>query len=160
MASTGRFCQSVPLPLRLVTWLVIAVQINCSVPLLAAAMDAVGNAAQNQMAAINATPMTSAPGSGFVPAPLLWHGAEELQIGDSRLFAEPLMPVGQTTSADNQALLAALAAFSKTNGADFSALTTYLNAHPRSAWRASFVDGSRPLFQKPRLLYACFPVLA
>jgi len=57
------------------------------------------------------------------------------------LFEEPLVPVGgKTTATDNAALGQALVAFSKrTERDDFSALESFLTAHPTTPWRMALL---------------------
>jgi hypothetical protein len=125
-------------PLRWITWLVILVQVNVGVPLIATAASVLD---KNSSAATNGVPSQPATAAnGFVPAPSFWSGADEEQIGNCRLFAGPLLPIGQPAAADNRDLQAALTAFSKTNEADFSVLKHFLDTHPHSAWRASLLN--------------------
>ena len=53
-------------------------------------------------------------------------------------FAEPLVPTGATTPAEDRELLGAAAAYAhRADPDDFSALTGFLAAHPHSPWRAA-----------------------
>jgi RHS repeat-associated protein len=59
----------------------------------------------------------------------------------SRVFEEPLVPVGsEPVRAENVALAAALASYAKrTSPDDFSSLTTFLEQYPQSPWRAALL---------------------
>lgn len=61
----------------------------------------------------------------------------------ARVFDEPLVPVGgNPTSGENSALAAALQDYAKRSRPDdFSALTRFLEKHPRSAWHAALLTG-------------------
>jgi RHS repeat-associated protein len=63
------------------------------------------------------------------------------EIFRARLFEEPLVPIGATpTAAENAALAVALLAYSKRAGPDdFSSLTAFLEKHPKSPWRAALL---------------------
>jgi YD repeat-containing protein len=60
-----------------------------------------------------------------------------------RAFEEPLVPIGAApTSAENEAVAAAVAAYGhRTAADDFSALTDYLEDYPDSAWSAALWTG-------------------
>ena len=59
----------------------------------------------------------------------------------SRLFEEPLVPIGPEPTADeNQALAAALLGYSQRSSPDdFSSLTDFIEAHPQSSWNAALL---------------------
>jgi RHS repeat-associated protein len=59
----------------------------------------------------------------------------------ARVFTEPLVPVGgEAAGAENSALAIALVGYSKRNSPDdYSAVTEFLTAHPKSPWRASLL---------------------
>ena len=59
----------------------------------------------------------------------------------ARVFEEPLVPVGgEPSSAENAALAAALVGYSERSGPDdFSSLTGFLEAHPKSPWSAALL---------------------
>lgn len=59
----------------------------------------------------------------------------------TRLFEEPLVPIGaDPTPTENSALAAALLACSKRSGSDdYSSLTSFLEAHPNSSWSAALL---------------------
>jgi len=59
----------------------------------------------------------------------------------TRLFEEPLVPIGaEPTPAENAALAAALVDYSKHSGPDdFSSLTGFIEAHPKSSWNAALL---------------------
>ena len=59
----------------------------------------------------------------------------------ARLFEEPLVPIGaDPTPAENAALAAALLDYSKRSGPDdFSGLTGFLEAYPKSPWNAALL---------------------
>ena len=59
----------------------------------------------------------------------------------ARLFEEPLVPVGaEPTPGENAALAAALIGYSKRSGPDdFSSLTGFLRAYPKSPWNAALL---------------------
>src|SRR5437016_4591051 len=59
----------------------------------------------------------------------------------SRLFEEPLVPIGaDPTPAENAALAAALLDYSKRSGPDdFSSLTDFLESYPTSPWNAALL---------------------
>jgi RHS repeat-associated protein len=61
------------------------------------------------------------------------------EIGRAKIFDEPLIPTGgQPSQEENNALAQALMAFAnRTNGDDFSALTTYLQSSPNQHWYGS-----------------------
>src|SRR5947209_10398379 len=65
--------------------------------------------------------------------------ADEIQT--SRLFEEPLVPVGADAGPkENAALAKALTAYSqRVNPEDFSQLTGFLDAHPHSPWRTALL---------------------
>ena len=56
----------------------------------------------------------------------------------ARIFEEPLVPIGaEPTPTDNAALAAALVSYSKRSSPDeFSSLTGFLKANPKSPWNA------------------------
>ena len=62
-------------------------------------------------------------------------------IFQTRLFEEPLVPVGaEPTPAENAALADALLGYSKRHGPDdFSGLTGFLETHPESPWNAALL---------------------
>ena len=63
------------------------------------------------------------------------------KIQSTRLLANPLVPIGRTSFAENAALAEALIGFSKRKEKDdTSALERFLRLHPKSAWRASLLD--------------------
>jgi len=94
-----------------------------------------------QMVSVNRTVPSVAPpavGLHFSPQP---SDAEFLRTG---LFREPLVPVGPTGSTENQALAQALLAYNAAiehqQGRDqVLPLTAFLDAHPRSPWRAALL---------------------
>lgn len=59
----------------------------------------------------------------------------------ARIFEEPLVPVGaDPTPAENAALAAALLGYSKRSGPDdFSSLTGFLDAYPKSPWNVALL---------------------
>jgi len=59
----------------------------------------------------------------------------------ARLFEEPLVPIGaDPTPAENAALAAALLDYAKRSGPDdFSGLTGFLEAYPKSPWNAALL---------------------
>jgi RHS repeat-associated protein len=59
----------------------------------------------------------------------------------TRLFEEPLVPIGaEPGPAENAALVAALLAYAnRSSPDDVSSLTGFLDAHPRSAWNAALL---------------------
>jgi RHS repeat-associated protein len=61
----------------------------------------------------------------------------DLEIFNSRIFFEPLVPMDdKVVPAENQALARALRAFkNRKDPENFSALTSFLSAHPKSRWR-------------------------
>ena len=63
------------------------------------------------------------------------------EIFRARLFEEPLVPIGGKPDAtENSALAAALQGYAKRTGPDdFSSLTTFLQGHPTSPWRAALL---------------------
>lgn len=67
----------------------------------------------------------------------------------ARVFAEPLVPVGATTSGENKALAAALMAFSqRTKHDDVSAVSSFLAQNPQSTWRASLLYNLGILYRR------------
>jgi len=63
------------------------------------------------------------------------------EIFRTRVFEEPLVPIGGEPGADeNAALAAALLGYSKRSGPDdFASLTGFLGKHPQSPWRAALL---------------------
>ena len=63
------------------------------------------------------------------------------EIFQAHVFQEPLVPVGgEPSAADNAALAAALAGYSRRTGPDdFSSLTGFLDRHPGSPWTAALL---------------------
>jgi RHS repeat-associated protein len=60
------------------------------------------------------------------------------EISEAWVFEERLVPIGEPTVEENAAMAAALLTYSKRSGPDdFSSLTQFLRAHPRSPWRAA-----------------------
>jgi RHS repeat-associated protein len=62
----------------------------------------------------------------------------------ARVFEVPLVPIAseEPSKAENAALAAALVAYSRRNGPDdFSALTDFLDQHPRSPWKPALLTG-------------------
>jgi hypothetical protein len=61
----------------------------------------------------------------------------DLEIFNSRIFFEPLVPMDEkVVPAENQALVQALLAFkNRKDPENFAALTSFLSAHPKSRWR-------------------------
>jgi len=59
----------------------------------------------------------------------------------TRLFEEPLVPIGaDPTAAENAALAAALEGYAKRSSPDeFSSLTGFLEAYPESPWKAALL---------------------
>ena len=132
----GRLANRVSLPFRTISWLMIALQLVTPAPVPGAAIESMATAQPSRME----TEIQPLPETAMTPAPPLWANAEEEQIGSCGLFAEPLLPVGKASEADNRAMLAALQEFSKRKqGDDFSALQRFLDANPHSAWRASLL---------------------
>jgi RHS repeat-associated protein len=66
---------------------------------------------------------------------------DAVEIGRSRAFSEPLVPVGGVPSAEeNAALGAAITQWQRhTDQDDFSSLTGFLEGHPQSPWRAALL---------------------
>ncbi len=62
-------------------------------------------------------------------------------IFHARLFEEPLVPIGaDPTPAENAALAAALMGYSKRSGPDdFSSITGFLEAYPKSPWNMALL---------------------
>jgi len=74
------------------------------------------------------------------PAALAFSDApSEQEIFEAHLFEEPLIPVGgKSSAAENKELAAALLAYAgRTSNDDVSTITTFLDAHPASAWRVA-----------------------
>jgi RHS repeat-associated protein len=67
----------------------------------------------------------------------------EEEISRARVFVDPLEPVGgEPSPSDNAALADALRGYAQRRGPDdFSSLTAFLQAHPRSPWAASVLTG-------------------
>jgi RHS repeat-associated protein len=65
------------------------------------------------------------------------------EIFRARVFEEPLVPVGsEPTAEENAALADALLGYARRGGPDdFSSLTTFLERHPLSPWRAAMLNG-------------------
>jgi RHS repeat-associated protein len=63
------------------------------------------------------------------------------EISRARIFEEPLVPIGGEPSlAENAALTQALVGYAQRTGPDdYSSLTTFLESHPQSAWRAALL---------------------
>jgi tetratricopeptide (TPR) repeat protein len=63
------------------------------------------------------------------------------EIHRSRLFEEPLVPIGPDPGPkENAALAKALANYSqRVNPEDFSQLTSFLDAHPNSSWKPALL---------------------
>src|SRR5260370_11313618 len=63
------------------------------------------------------------------------------EISQARIFENPLVPIGADTKAhENASLAAALLGYAKRSGPDdFSSLTGFLDAHPKSPWNASLL---------------------
>jgi RHS repeat-associated protein len=138
----------VPIGLRLIAWLIIATQLLPSnVGLLSAAtIPAVGQSlpAQPKMAdeAKRVIPNRTLP--DVKPPSLTPEFSEnpsDIEFFHIHLFQLPLTPVlGKTSMQENRDLAGALLAFSKRGkNDDVSMLTTFLDAHPASAWRASLL---------------------
>jgi RHS repeat-associated protein len=131
--------------MRILTWLMILIQLGSSTPGFSAGMAAMSDltARTSQKAPIQSK------AEPFIPAPSLWSNPEEQRIGDFHVFSEPLLPIGRATEEDDKAMLAALNAFSsRKQSDDFSALQTFLDRHPRSAWRASLLANMGSFFKE------------
>jgi RHS repeat-associated protein len=76
------------------------------------------------------------PPPGPVPQrPAFSTNATTVELMTARIFEEPLIPIGEPSQAENNALAAALAAFAnRTSSDDFSALTGFLNSSISQAW--------------------------
>jgi RHS repeat-associated protein len=62
------------------------------------------------------------------------------EIFRGHFFAEPLIPAGTTSPAENKELVQALLAFShRQSSDDVSAISRFLNEHPSSPWRLSLL---------------------
>jgi hypothetical protein len=61
----------------------------------------------------------------------------------ARIFEEPLVPIGgEPGEGGNSALASALLQYSRRSGPDdFTSLTSFLENHPRSPWRAALLTG-------------------
>src|SRR4051794_385480 len=59
----------------------------------------------------------------------------------AQLFSEPLVPIlGEPSEVENAALSKALLTYSKrTSSGDFSGLKNFIDANPKSSWRASLL---------------------
>jgi RHS repeat-associated protein len=58
----------------------------------------------------------------------------------ARIFEEPLVPVGaEPTAEENAAFASALSSYTTGRGDDFSALTSFLDAHPDSSWNIALL---------------------
>ncbi len=79
------------------------------------------------------------------PPPVLPSFSEhptDTEIFRARVFQEPLVPNGQTTVAENQALAGALMAYLKAaSREETSAIESYLATNPESPWTASVLLG-------------------
>ena len=62
----------------------------------------------------------------------------DAEIFRAHVFEEPLVPVGASTAAENQALARAITAYAESSERErVDAFESFLQDHPRSAWRAS-----------------------
>jgi len=67
----------------------------------------------------------------------------------ARVFAEPLVPTGDTTSAENKALAEALLAFlRRSSNDDVSSITQFFGQFPNSPWRVSLLTDLGILYRR------------
>ena len=148
---------SLPWPLRLISWVLIWLQLG--VPFntqLFAAVDApVQSAPPAQVAAANPAfpphainrtlPAVQAPST----YPAFSNNPSDQEIFRARVFAEPLLPIGVSSGVENKALAKALLAFlHRASNDDVSALLAFLEEHPQSVWKGSLLLSLGQVYRK------------
>ena len=139
-----------PWPLRPICWLVIATQTLAPFPPYLRAADAPSStptlARQESTPAPEPTPQTvtvnrSVPKVTAPPrSPVFSNPPADQEIFRARVFAEPLVPMGKTTAAENTLLAQALLSFlARTKSDDVAPISEFLEQNPQSAWRASLL---------------------
>lgn len=149
--SSPKLKTQISFPLKLATLALIPVQALTATPvyLLAAAPSLVtaeskSSGVAKMIAAVDPTlgvkvnrtvPDVATPtGLSFSDAP------SDSEISSVRVFAERLVPIGRTDSAENKALAAAITAFAHAaNPEETDLLTQHLEHFPQSPWRASLL---------------------
>ena len=151
-SSYRRVWRPLPLPLRWMTWLLIATQALLSyVPqmLMATETEPVKMAAAAPVQLVAPPPAPEVTVNRQLPevaaSPARFQFSEtptDEEIFQAHIFAEPLAPTAPTTPKENQELAQALTAFlNRSKGDDFSAITQFLESHPQSPWRAALLTG-------------------
>jgi RHS repeat-associated protein len=143
-----------PFHLRLVTWFLLVSYLNllCPVSVLCAELDLHAPNPSNVSAPHNSQPSTLSPQPSIKPNHTLPAGVVQSiptvefspvptdeQIFRAGIFPEPLVPVGQpTTPEENAALARAITGYLQPGTAgDLTAFTDFLSKYPQSAWAAS-----------------------
>src|SRR5260221_1942418 len=155
--SSKRF-RPLALPLRLTSWVVILNQ--CWLPFnnpLSAAVDAAPQTAQAAQVAAASPVEAPRPVNRSVPvvqppsnAPVFSDNPTAHEIFRARVFSEPLLPLGNSPSGEeNKALAQALQAFLKrASNDDVSGLLAFLQRYPQSTWRASLLLSLGQVYRK------------
>lgn len=127
---------------RAVAWTLVPAQVLLAVPVHAS------NRAQSQDEKSRSTPPPKVKVNRTVPkvtpppaVPLFSPQPTEGELFRARVFEEPLLPVGgSTTAAENRDLAAALSSYLQAGSSEnLTAVEAFLESHPSSAWRASLL---------------------
>src|SRR5262249_52127660 len=123
---------------RLIAWALIAAQVLILIPVNALSGSRVQAKKPEEKSAVNRkAPVVTPPGAfpEFSPAPT------DQELFQARVFEEPLVPIGGTSSPqENKALASALLQYLKAgNTENLTLLESFLEAHPGSRWRASLL---------------------
>ncbi|HEU5122558.1 MAG TPA: RHS repeat-associated core domain-containing protein [Verrucomicrobiae bacterium] len=155
-----------PLPLRLLTWLIVATQVMLpNGYVMAAAQSRIASLAMNSLSANTdglterglrrVTSRDQAVFKAAMPATTIVTPEFSSTPEDSEFFAisvlpEPLSPIGgRTTIEENQDLAEALIKFHERSRLDdFSAITDFVGAHPKSPWRIALWTNLGLLYRK------------
>ena len=145
-----RGAHSLPFVLRLLTWLVVGVEVSlpCNAQVWAGMRVLMaesgppgggggGPVETPREVKVNRTVPEVTPPSGVLE---FSESPTEEELYRARVFEEPLVPAGRSTPAENKDLATALLAFAHRGQIDdVSALTGFLETHPETVWRFSLL---------------------
>jgi RHS repeat-associated protein len=95
-------------------------------------------------------PNRTAPGSGpLAPVVTIPDSPSDADLFKARVFGEPLLPVGPTSAAENEALGQALRAYLSDPGERSAGeIVKFLQSYPQSVWRASLLANLGLLYRR------------
>jgi RHS repeat-associated protein len=145
--------RSLPVPLKITTWVLIFVQLFTSPAVLLAANGARSDTTHPKPVytpkhvKVNKTkPKVTRPS----PIPTFSNPATDQEIFASHAFLEPLVPAGaKSTPAENKQMAQAILAYIKGKDRDdVSAFNQFLQANPKSVWRGALLTNLGIIYRR------------